>query len=144
MTVSSNANGQKVVVRNPDWVITSFRRWRGGRRWVCDLLVTETPVGECRNGVDDDEDGLSDYPSDPGCMHPDDRVEADEQAVPICANQTDDDQDGLTDFPADPGCIAASSGSEEDLCGPGIEIQEYLSGTPSVIASTGMLGPRRA
>lgn len=130
--------GQKVVVRNPtlgDYFI--FIDGVAGVGGAVTLLVSETPVGECRNGTDDDGDGLTDYPSDPGCLDPDDRVEDDEGVVPLCANQTDDDQDGLTDFPEDPGCVAASSASEEDLCGPGVGIQEYIFDTPFVLASTG-------
>ncbi|MGB0647162.1 MAG: hypothetical protein ACPGQS_08295, partial [Bradymonadia bacterium] len=95
------------------------------------------PVAECRNEADDDEDGLTDYPNDPGCLSMEDRTEDDAGAVPLCANQTDDDGDGLTDFPADPGCLAASADSEADVCGDGVRISEYPSNASFILGSTG-------
>ncbi|MEZ4399059.1 MAG: hypothetical protein R3B06_03525 [Kofleriaceae bacterium] len=70
----------------------------------------------CNDGVDNDGDGLADYPADPGCQSPTDADEADAcpsgPGCPVCANGVDDDGDGLIDFPADPGCAAASDDDE--------------------------------
>jgi large repetitive protein len=132
--------GQKVTVRNPelgDYFI--FVDGVAGAGGPVNLLVSVKPVGECRNGADDDEDGLIDYPSDPGCISADDRDEDDNGSVPVCANQTDDDGDGAVDFPDDPGCLAASFESEEDVCGAGVRVTEFPHGAASIMGSTGDL-----
>jgi len=57
---------------------------------------------DCDDGLDDDGDGLIDYPADPGC---DNALDDDEQsAALICDNGIDDDMDGFIDFPEDDGC----------------------------------------
>jgi hypothetical protein len=81
-------------------------------------------------------DGHTDYPSDPGCLLPTDRDEADPAQAPVCANEQDDDMDGLTDFPGDFGCISASWSSENDLCGPGVPVGEYYHGAASIMGDT--------
>ncbi len=63
---------------------------------------------QCRNGRDDDGDGLVDM-NDPGCSTPDDNNESDE---PACSDRRDNDGDGLVDFPADPGCVSPSDTDE--------------------------------
>ena len=35
------------------------------------------PEPECNNGIDDDEDGFTDHPADPGCQNPNDDDETD-------------------------------------------------------------------
>ncbi len=76
----------------------------------------EPPV--CLNGVDDDADGLTDYPFDPGCGAAGDIDEANPNPLPACLNGIDDDADGLVDFPADDGC-AASGDDDEEIGRPG-------------------------
>ncbi|MDY0001181.1 MAG: hypothetical protein RBU30_07805 [Polyangia bacterium] len=78
----------------------------------------------CNNGLDDDGDGLVDFPWDPGCTGIDDNDEADScflnpSLCPACLDGLDNDSDGLADYPADPGCSSASDTSEADLCAPG-------------------------
>jgi hypothetical protein len=78
-----------------------------------------TPVA-CIDGTDNDGDGKTDYPNDPGCddMLDDDETDACPGAgCPVCANGADDDTDTKTDFPADPSCWAASAPSEA-FCAP--------------------------
>ncbi len=81
----------------------------------------EEPV--CSDGRDDDEDGHTDFPDDPGCTSDADADEADDcpdgASCPDCANGVDDDADGQTDFPDDTGCTSAGQivegcGDEED------------------------------
>ncbi len=55
----------------------------------------------CSDGIDNDGDGLTDFPNDPGCKSADDD---DEGNPPQCNDGIDNDEDGLIDFPADPGC----------------------------------------
>jgi hypothetical protein len=65
---------------------------------------------DCGDGLDDDGDGLIDYPNDPGCT---DALDPDERgAIYECDNGIDDDQDGLIDFPEDDGCVAATDETE--------------------------------
>ena len=101
-----------------------------------ELSVTEIALPQCLNEVDDDEDGLTDYPNDPGCAEPDDRDETDPATLPLCGNGADDDNDGQTDYPNDPGCVAAAWPTENDSCGPGVRINEYPFGQPAVFGDT--------
>lgn len=100
-----------------------------------ELTATEIPLAECLNGLDDDEDGRIDYPTDPGCSAPSDREELTE-VFGACSNDEDDDGDGLVDYPLDPGCPSAAGDSEEDICGPGVPFRQYFLGTPFVVGDT--------
>ena len=105
-----------------------------------ELRVDETPLAQCLNGVDDDEDGNVDYPNDPGCMEPGDRDETTPDVAPICANGMDDDEDGLTDYPEDVGCFSAADEDEADVCGAGVQVQQIFvpsdSGVVEVMGNT--------
>jgi len=68
----------------------------------------EGTIGGCSDGLDNDGDGITDYPNEPGCETPFDPNETDPLTTPECINSTDDDSDGLTDFPNDPECISAA------------------------------------
>jgi subtilisin family serine protease len=79
------------------------------------------PLPACSNGADDDNDGKTDHPADPGCTGPSDTDEADPlppppppppPPLPACSNGLDDDGDGKIDYPADPGCTSAADTSE--------------------------------
>ena len=79
---------------------------------------------QCNNQIDDDGDGQTDYPNDPGCTSWTDDTEPDPQNTPRCANEEDDDFDGLIDYPADPDCISASARREDNpSCPGGIEVR---------------------
>lgn len=69
--------------------------------------------GECNDGIDNDRDGLVDYPADPGCMFPTDTDETDNVSVE-CSDYIDNDNDGLTDYPEDLGCTSPLDRSEQD------------------------------
>ncbi|MEE2787654.1 MAG: hypothetical protein VX589_09970 [Myxococcota bacterium] len=107
-----------------------------GAGGTVELSVSEIALPQCSNGMDDDGDGKSDYPEDPGCLIPDDRDEADTEPGPQCGNGADDDGDGLTDYPDDPGCPAASWDTEADSCGAGVRINEYPFGATAVFGNT--------
>ena len=89
------------------------------------LSITEVPLAECLNGRDDDDDGLADYPHDPGCERAEDREEIDPPDPPLCADDRDNDGDGLVDFPLDLGCEAAADNDEVDECGQGVRIYAF-------------------
>ncbi len=83
---------------------------------------------DCNDGLDNDGDGKTDYPDDPGCLDIDDNDENDDCPTgpncPACGNGQDDDGDMVIDFAGgDPGCDAASDSSEIDNCIPGVEVK---------------------
>lgn len=74
----------------------------------------------CADGLDNDADGKTDYPADPGCSGPGDNSEADPPppAPAACADSLDNDRDGLVDYPNDPGCASASDTDESNPVQP--------------------------
>ena len=86
------------------------------------------PLPACGNGLDDDGDGLVDYPSDPGC-----RSAASTLENPKCDDGLDNDGDGGIDWDgagvgaADPQCILAPwRNRETGGCGLGFELAFLL------------------
>ncbi len=69
------------------------------------------PTYQCSDGIDNDGDGLTDYPADPGCSSSTDNDEYN-APTPQCSDGIDNDGDGLTDYPADPGCSSSSDDDE--------------------------------
>jgi hypothetical protein len=67
----------------------------------------------CNDGVDNDRDGLVDFPADPGCVGAEDNDERNPKPR-ACADGRDNDRDGLVDFPADPGCVGAEDNDERN------------------------------
>jgi hypothetical protein len=68
---------------------------------------------QCSDGRDNDGDGFTDYPADPGCTSAADDTESPNPPPPAqCADGTDNDDDGFTDYPADPGCTSATDDTE--------------------------------
>jgi MYXO-CTERM domain-containing protein len=80
--------------------------------------VDPTPKPQCSDGIDNDMDGLVDYPADPSCCsYLDDNEGKDGGAckptpLPQCADGIDNDGDGLVDFPFDPCCASQLATSE--------------------------------
>ncbi len=84
------------------------------------LAVVDRP--DCDDGLDEDGDGLVDFPEDPGCTSASDASER--SASWVCDNGLDDDGDGLTDFPGDSGCADVydpSERSETVQCDNGLD-----------------------
>jgi len=78
----------------------------------------------CSDGIDNDGDGLVDYPMDPGCSSPIDDSEL--EATHPCDDGIDNDGDGYVDWrldgSGDPGCASAAAGSiESPACQDGID-----------------------
>jgi len=87
---------------------------------VATLSVTyvedcEGVFGGCADGLDNDGDGLTDYPEEPGCSTPYDPSEVDALEAPVCLDGIDSDGDGLADHPLDPTCASAAWVSESCL-----------------------------
>ena len=79
--------------------------------------VLPISIEQCSDGIDNDGDGLIDFPNDPGCLDAM-RVEA-----PQCSDGVDNDGDTLIDFPNDPQCAYPQDDSESfsAQCGDGID-----------------------
>lgn len=66
-------------------------------------LTMPREIAECKDGIDNDKDGLIDYPADPSCdSYFDDSEEP--YNYPQCRDAIDNDGDGFIDFPEDPEC----------------------------------------
>jgi hypothetical protein len=81
---------------------------------VPEAWLAEIPQA-CRDGRDDDGDGATDFPADPGCAS----ALPFARESPSCENGRDDDGDGLVDWRADPECASPSDPSETPVrsCG---------------------------
>jgi uncharacterized membrane protein len=78
-----------------------------------ELYIAAIPRS-CNDGIDNDGDGLVDFPEDPGCSDGQDRFEI--AAELPCDDTWDNDGDGLFDYPDDPGCASPVSTSESPAC----------------------------
>lgn len=83
-----------------------------------DMELPDMELGPpaCQNGLDDDQDGLTDYPRDPGCFAAEDNDELDPEFFE-CEDGIDNDGDGEIDL-EDPGCSREDDPSELSVCGP--------------------------
>ena len=72
---------------------------------------------DCGDAIDNDGDGLTDYPDDPGCLDATDNDETDPPPPPTeCSDGLDNDGDGATDFPEDPSCDSPDDIREGYAC----------------------------
>lgn len=99
----------------------------------------------CADDIDNDNDGKTDYPNDPGCSSDTDTSETD-PSVPgkaACEDGIDNDSDGKIDYSTDPGCSSTSDTDENDSTPPpaqtgtlkveaGVQPAPYLFPTSSV------------
>jgi hypothetical protein len=78
----------------------------------------------CSDGIDNEGDGLVDYPADVGCASASDPTEtADPPTLFVCDDGVDNDGDTLVDYRpsgGDPGCQTPSSMIEKPKCQDGI------------------------
>ncbi|MEO8843982.1 MAG: hypothetical protein ABI591_27940 [Kofleriaceae bacterium] len=82
---------------------------------------------ECSDGIDNDGDGLVDFPDDPGCESANGSDEGHLQ-WPQCSDGRDNDGDGKIDFPYDPGCLAPQQDTETDDCPDGPNCPQCSNG----------------
>jgi len=97
----------RVKARNGDGEETDFTD--------LSLFFTSSVLPACSDGIDNDDDGLVDYPADPGCDGSEDNDETDVEVLPQCSDDIDNDNDGLIDYPADPGCDSSEDNDETDI-----------------------------
>jgi hypothetical protein len=102
MTTSLNVLGSLVIDVVGNQLDARFLDDDGSTRDRFRIVKGPTlPV--CSNGIDDDGDGLLDFPADPGCLSATDLSE-----VPDCEDGLDNDGDGKIDLSGanpDPGCV---------------------------------------
>jgi hypothetical protein len=102
-------NGYSYRICADNWSPTVVEGNEGNNCSAWSLISISAPVPQCSDGIDNDGDGYTDYPNDPGCTDLDDPTE---NPNPPCSDGIDNDGDGLVDC-ADPGCwaIPGNSGS---------------------------------
>ncbi|MBW2977202.1 hypothetical protein KY347_07205 [Candidatus Woesearchaeota archaeon] len=92
-------------------------------------LVTAKPVmgaqPQCKDGVDNDGDGYTDWPDDTGCTDKNDKTETNPYVE--CDDGIDNDGDGSADM-GDSGCLSPADGDETN-CGDGVCEGGETSGT---------------
>ena len=76
---------------------------------------------ECSDGIDNDGDGLIDFPNDPGCDNPGDNTE--NTPGPQCSDGVDNDGDMQVDWPFDVGCQGPTDTTENSgpACSDGLD-----------------------
>ena len=94
------------------WTSFGWSGWEPG----ADLAFKATfSAPECRDASDNDGDGRTDYPDDPGCQSAEDDSESpDPPPARQCSDGRDNDSDGRTDYPRDPGCSSANDDNESN------------------------------
>jgi hypothetical protein len=87
--------------------------WRQTAMAAPHVMVSATwsnVVAACSDGYDNDGDGRTDSPADPGCASTSD--ESEHSLVLPCDDKQDGDGDGEEDFPRDPGCLSLEATTE--------------------------------
>ncbi|MBU2260268.1 DUF11 domain-containing protein, partial [Patescibacteria group bacterium] len=77
-----------------------------------DGCIAICELSQCQDEDDNDGDGVTDYPDDPGCNSPQDDDESD--GTTECQDGEDNDSDGYTDYPDDPGCDSPQDDDESN------------------------------
>ena len=90
------------------WMMARLAGWDGS---------SSGSESDCEDGLDNDGDGLADYPFDPGCDLASDASE--NSSLLVCDDGDDNDGDTLIDYPNDPGCLHPASSVEEPQCQDG-------------------------
>ncbi len=91
-------------------------------------LIEQTPIYQCSDDLDNDEDGLIDE-LDPGCYDtgvydPTDNNET--NTLPQCSDNFDNDGDGKIDYPTDSGCENGADNNEADIIPGSIQPGEVV------------------
>jgi hypothetical protein len=80
-----------------------------------DAVINGGPI-PCSDGLDNEGDGSTDFPSDPGCSAAGDFSET---GTAVCDDGADNDGDGLVDYPTDPVCESIATATEFGPCQDG-------------------------
>ena len=93
-------------------------------------------LAQCSDGMDNDTDGVTDFPNEPGCASAEDNDETNPTTPAACSNSMDDDSDTLVDYPADYGCTGAGATSEV-FCSGETEPTALITANPTTGTTTG-------
>ncbi len=100
----------------------------------------------CGDSIDNDGDGIIDFPDEPGCVTLLDDFEDDTcpgAGCPACGDGVDNDTDTFIDYPDDPGCDFAADDLELDECYPGktvAELDPVTGATGTTAGATNVTG----
>ncbi len=97
---------------------------------LTNLKIEITPRPQCSDRIDNDGDGLIDYPQDPDCLSLSDKKEA---TAPQCDDGADNDGDGLVDYPDDTDCSSANDTSEDNQSNQGGSSGSGSGAAPGII-----------
>ncbi|MEK7591382.1 MAG: hypothetical protein AAB489_04210, partial [Patescibacteria group bacterium] len=98
-----------------------------GNRWIASVTCERTVTTQCSDGVDNDNDGATDYPNDFSCSSATDNDETNPK--PACKDGIDNDNDGDTDYLDDAGCQNNQDNDELPVAKPILSITKF--GTPN-------------
>lgn len=126
----------------------------GNNYGTCSATVTVTgggtctPTPQCRDGIDNDGDGATDFPADFSCSSAEDNDETLPKAQ--CQDGIDNDGDGLKDYPMDPGCSSLQDNDETHVVQADLSILKTAvssiqrGGTLLYTLTASNAGPHRA
>jgi len=100
-------------------------------------ITRESLIRACNDSVDNDGDGNTDYPADPGCEFGLDDDETSPEPLPECADGVDNDGDMLTDT-EDENCVSASGASESTLCAAYPGVMSFTQSVTLELDTTGL------
>jgi hypothetical protein len=115
----ANTGTSAFLGQEGDRILDAWRNTGMAAPYTMATATWQETVSACSDGLDNDGDGLVDYPDDPGCSATTDDSEND-AGLP-CDDRLDNDGDGLVDFPRDPGCRVATSAFEDPECDDGVD-----------------------
>jgi len=119
---STLACGGSHVITNQATVTSSSQETNSSNNTSQTVTTpVQCPTYQCNDGIDNDNDGATDYPNDFSCSSPTDNDETNPKAA--CQDGMDNDGDGRIDYPADPGCTSKQDDSEagEPQCEDGFD-----------------------
>jgi len=123
VSAGSGSRAASLAVTQREGVSSGQTSVEGGFSQKVDWAVVAVEIRPhlpgCDDGLDNDGDGLSDFPDDPGCMAPADTLERASDLV--CDDGLDQDGDLATDHPADLGCPDPAGRREDPECEDGID-----------------------
>lgn len=125
------ATGPTYTVRPEDAGHSLFTQVAAHNEWGWSLWATSDavwvpsppPRPQCRDELDNDGDGRTDYPADPGCTSSDDDNEGDDPPGRQCFDGIDNEGDGRIDA-VDPGCDVGDDDESDEYYPTGWDYEE--------------------
>jgi hypothetical protein len=109
----------EIALTSSSTLVTDPKNGLSFPRLDCEESLGIVGAGACGDALDNDGDGLTDYPEDPGCDAADDASE-NSPDLP-CDDGLDNDGDGFVDYPDDSDCRDVWDLSEEPECMDGLD-----------------------